>query len=86
METVPHTVCTVCAQQCMYTDIRRSIIQNITLIPDSHRVAALFNSAPFGAAVPDVFQLVKYIKLSILLHKHITSHQSDFWLWWSDSQ
>lgn len=31
-------------------------------------------------------QLVKYIVLSILLHKRITSYQSDFELWRSNSQ
>lgn len=54
METVLHTVCAVCSQQCIHTDIRRSIIQNITLILNSHSVPTLFNSAPFGAVVPDI--------------------------------
>lgn len=52
METALHTVCTVCTQQCMHADTRRSMIQNVTLIPDS--VPALFNSASCGAALPDI--------------------------------
>lgn len=86
METVPHTVCTVCTQQCMHTDIRRSIIQNITLIPTSQWVSTLLNSAPFWRCCSWYIQLVKYIVLSILLHKRITSYQSDFELWRSNSQ
>lgn len=48
-------LCTVCIQQCMYGDIRGSIIQNITLIPNSHSVPTQFNFAPFSA-------VIKYIK------------------------
>lgn len=77
---MPHTVCTVCTQQCMPTDIRGSIIQNIA--STSQWVSALLNSVLLYA----MLQPVMYIILSLLLHKHITWHHSDSELRRSNSQ
>lgn len=55
-----HTVRAVCTEQCMHTDIRKSIVQNIALISDSSSVPPQLSSAPFSVVAPDLSTGKKY--------------------------